>query len=51
MLFCPIGLTFEFSLIYSINLDAYLVDDSPKNNPAREKAATRGRGRGRGRGR
>ncbi|KAK8815046.1 Small nuclear ribonucleoprotein family protein [Blastocystis sp. ATCC 50177/Nand II] len=34
----------------SINLDAFLVDDAPKNNPARVKApSSRGRGRGRGR--
>ena len=34
----------------SINLDAYLIDDSPKNNPARVKTTGKGRGRGRGRG-
>ncbi|KAK8804936.1 hypothetical protein WA171_006901, partial [Blastocystis sp. BT1] len=34
----------------SINLDAYLIDDAPKNNPARVQAS-KGRGRGRGRGR
>lgn len=51
MSFCPIGRGFIFCLIPSINLDAYLVDDTPKNNPARVKSPVRGRGRGRGRAR
>lgn len=36
-------------MISSINLDAYLVDDTPKNNPARVVSSTDARGKGRSR--
>ena len=50
-LFCRRGVICVFLLICSINLDAYLIDDAPKNNPARVQASKGRRGRGRGRGR
>ena len=34
-------------MISSINLDAYLVDDTPKNNPARVVSTSNTRGKGR----
>lgn len=40
-----------FILPDSLNLDTLLIDDTPKQNPARPSAAGAGRGRGGGRGR